>query len=63
MEVHKEDALVHTVWCQIFEGHNFRGFHVLASNRENYALQNLQFLKTHRLTLPASISLHCQPVL
>ena len=63
MEVHKEYALVHTVWHQIFKGINFCVFCVLASNRENYASRNLQFLKTRRLTLPASIGLRCQPVL
>ena len=26
-----------TVWCQIFEEHNFHGFRRLASNCENYA--------------------------
>jgi len=30
----------HTVWRQIFEEHNFRGFRGLALNRENYVPRN-----------------------
>ena len=39
-----------TVWRQIFEEHNFRGFRGLASNRENYAPRNnAKFSKSRTL--------------
>ena len=42
--------MMHTVWRQIFEEHNFRGFRGLALNRENYAPRNsAKPSKTHTL--------------